>query len=665
MSRTAVFCFPGDIDTPTGGYRYDRRILRGCTGFEALSLPGAYPFPDAGAVAAATRAIAAIPDRTVVVVDGLALGVLPQVFEHEQDRLALIALVHHPLHLETGLDDAAQASLAAAERRALATVRRVVVTSERTVADVVALGVARERIVVIEPGTEHHASHAQSREPGTGAVIATPGAAGAPLRLLCVASVVPRKGYLDLLDALARVDPGAGGWRLTCVGSLSRDPPHARAVLDKAAAFGPAVEFVGERDEAALAACYERADAFVLASRHEGFGMVLTEAISHGLPIVATRAGAIPDTVGDGSPDCPALLAAAGDVAGLAAAIDRLLRDPSERARLAQAALARRAALPGWSSACERFDALVAEFGPPAADALGFDADWLAMREPFDRDARTRASLGRLIADATAATSHASRPIIGVDLGGGTGSFLRCLIPAIGGAQRWTLADRDPALLDAAFAAFAPGRDAHGAQLERVAGGLRVSARAWDASIALRAIDLRTARLRDELRDASIVAASALLDLVSLRWFESLVDAASTGRAMLVFSLNYDGRIEWTPTHPGDEAITRAMNADQRTDKGFGPALGPDCATQVPACLEAAGYTCTIARSDWLIGAGDARMQARLIEDLAAIAGRQPGVDASRRASIEQWRLARRARLADAGATLRVGHVEIVARRSA
>ncbi|MGE0312400.1 MAG: glycosyltransferase [Lautropia sp.] len=665
MNAPAVFCYPGDIDTPTGGYRYDRRILQGCAGFRALSLPGAYPFPDAAAIAAAGRALAAIPDRTVVVVDGLALGVLPQVVARERERLALVALVHHPLHLETGLDDAAREWLAAAERQALASVRRVVVTSAHTVGDVVALGVASERIVVIEPGTDRPVLRGHELE-----VVpdpeADPEAADAPLRLLCVASVVPRKGYTTLLDALARVDRdgAARRWRLRCVGSLTRDAAHAQAVLAKARAFGASIEFVGERDEATLAACYERADAFVLASHHEGFGMALAEAIAHGLPIVATRAGAIPATVGDGEPDCPALLVAPGDAEALAAALGRLMREPGERRRLARAAVSRRATLPTWQRACERFDGLVAGLASPEADALAFDADWLALREPFDRDARRRAGLERMLdATAFAAAPRRTGGVDGLDLGGGTGAFLRFLIPALGGEQRWQLVDRDPRLLDAATAAFEPWSRAASARLEPVPHGVRVHAHAFDATVTMRALDLRDPRLLRDVGAVSVVAASALLDLVSLDWLGSLVAAASRGDALLVFSLNYDGRIEWTPSLPADDAVVRAVNADQRADKGFGPALGPDCATTVPAVLARAGYRCQVARSDWVIDTGDTPMQVRLIDDFATIARRQPAACGLEPDAIDDWRRVRREAALGERSTLRIGHVEIVARR--
>ena len=719
----AVFCFPGDLDTPTGGYRYDRRIITGSDRFEPLSLPGAYPFPDGAQVEAAARAIAAIADRAVVVVDGLALGALPRVFEAERERLVLVGLVHHPLHLETGLGVAARDALAAAERQALRAVRRVVVTSAATIADVVALGVAAADVEVIEPGTDLPA-----REPP-----ATSRSEQAPLRLLCVASVVARKGHLDLLDALALVDRAATPvrWQLTCVGSLERDPALAARVLERAAAFDARVTFVGDLDETALAARYVDSDLFVLASRHEGFGMVLTEAIAHGLPIVATRAGAIAGTVGAGDADCPARLVEPGDVDALAAAIGELLRDRDARERLALAAQVRRARLSTWTRAIERFESLVDRLRPqveapaeacasasaalpvtalpnavspdavspnavspvavsadaasafaPAA-ALDFDAGWLALREPFDQAARQQAQTGRMVREAIDAMP--GQVVTGIDLGGGTGSHLRFLIPAIGATQRWHLLDRDPALLTAAAPAFENWCRTGQASFESHGHGWLATHAEWDARIEPLARDLRDPCSLAELPACTIVAASALLDLVSLAWFESLLAACARGKPTLVFSMSYDGRIEWGPALPADEAIRLAMNDDQRRDKGFGPAMGPECATAVPRALAYAGYTCRHARSDWTMKPGDRAMQRRMIDDFASIALRTahragdsasgdpptgarsvedarvaPGTLDSQ--AIARWRAERIGWLEQGRSHLRIGHVDVVAR---
>jgi glycosyltransferase involved in cell wall biosynthesis len=165
-----------------------------------------------------------------------------------------------------------------------------------------------------------------------------------------------------LLRALARLKRHR--WHLTCVGSLDRSPATARAILAECGRLGLAgrVTFRGEVDDAALAACYRRADLFVLASFHEGYGMALAEALARGLPVVSTRAGAIPETV----PATAGLLVGPGDVRGLSRALDRVLGETTLRALLAAGARRARRTLPSWDSSARGFAAellLVGEGG--------------------------------------------------------------------------------------------------------------------------------------------------------------------------------------------------------------------------------------------------------------------------------------------------------------
>jgi len=188
------FFIPGRLDTPTGGYIYDRRIIDGLRAsglqVEITGLSSLFPFPDETALDGAARALADLPSGTLVVVDGLAGGAMPAQIEHEATRLRIVALVHHPLARETGLPADAVRDLEASERRTLTHVRHVLVTSRAT-ADLVVreFGVAPERLTVIEPGTD----------PGVRSKGSTKWA-----QLLCVASVTPRKGHVTLVRALAK-----------------------------------------------------------------------------------------------------------------------------------------------------------------------------------------------------------------------------------------------------------------------------------------------------------------------------------------------------------------------------------------------------------------------------------------------------------------------------
>ena len=240
--RTLYFVIPGDLETKTGGYGYDREIVKGLRRrgwtVHIASLPGDYPWPTATERESASRVLAALPDGALVLIDGLAFGVLGEETERERSRLRLIALVHHPLGLETGIDEAASRSLLASERAALTAARAVVVTSPRTVSAVESLGIGSSCIAVVEPGTEP--------------MPVAPGSGGGAMHLICVASLVPRKGHDTLFDALERL-PHLD-WRLACVGSLDRHSSYAVALARRAASppLRDRVAMIGELAGAAL-----------------------------------------------------------------------------------------------------------------------------------------------------------------------------------------------------------------------------------------------------------------------------------------------------------------------------------------------------------------------------------------------------------------------------
>lgn len=349
------FLVPGDLNTRTGGYTYDRRIIDGLRSqqweIEILTLGEGYPAPDARSMAQAGRVAEALPDGALAVVDGLAFGVLPELAERHAKRLCWIALVHHPLSLETGLDAAQQRTLFESERRALASARGVIVTSPSTARALAAFDVPASRIVVVEPGTEPAPLAAGS---GTDA-----------LSLLCVATVTPRKGHALLIEALAGLKDRA--WTLHCAGSLAMDAACASALTQAIDRHGLRERVVlhGEQDESALRALYAKADAFVLPSFHEGYGMALAEALAHGLPVISTRAGAIPDTV----PADAGMLVAPGDAGALRAALQRLMDDAAWRGRLGAGAQRARGRLPSWPQSSERFASALADFRQQAAGA--------------------------------------------------------------------------------------------------------------------------------------------------------------------------------------------------------------------------------------------------------------------------------------------------------
>ncbi len=347
---------PGPIDQQTGGYIYDRRMVDGLRGqgwrVDVHSVPGAFPADDAGAGARMAAALAGLPDGARVVIDGLALGGLPAPVHAERGRLRVLALVHHPLADETGLDASRRSRLEALEREALAACAGVLVTSAFTARRLEAYGVTPSRVRAVRPGTDP-APLAAGPEPGD------------PPLLLSVGSVTPRKGQRVLAAALARL--AALPWRCVCAGSLERDPGYAAGVAAFAREAGVAgrLRFAGECAAAELDHLYHRASLFVLPSYYEGYGMALADALARGLPVVSTTGGAIPHTV----PADAGVLVAPGDEAALADALHRLLVEPGGAdGRGALAAAARRHAreLPDWPEAARRFAEAILALTPDA-----------------------------------------------------------------------------------------------------------------------------------------------------------------------------------------------------------------------------------------------------------------------------------------------------------
>jgi len=348
---TVHFMMPGSLLRRTGGTIYGRRIIEGLRdqgqAVTTHELAGAFPLADATARAAAAAAAAQVPAGATLVIDGLVLPAFAGDAHRAIDGFHRVGLCHHPLALETGLDAATRERLRAAEAQLLQRMHRVVVSSPHTVPVLADYGVPAARISVVIPGVDPlpDGGARPRRRPG------------APAALLSVANLIPRKGHAVLLRALVQLLDL--DWRLTLAGAFDHDPATADAVRAQAAAPGldGRVAIVGPLADAALDAAYRAADVFVLPSWYEGYGMVLAEAMQRGLPIVATRAGAIPETV----PEAAGLLVPAGDAAALAAALRRLLTQPALYRRCAEGALAAAAALPDWPGAAARFAQAIAQ----------------------------------------------------------------------------------------------------------------------------------------------------------------------------------------------------------------------------------------------------------------------------------------------------------------
>jgi len=343
------FLAPGSLTEATGGYHYDRRLVEGLRvlGWRVAvrSLGHGFPYPGRETLAEAAGILASITTDELVIIDGLALGAMPEVLASHSLRLRLIALVHHPLALETGLAPHIAAQLEESERNALRLVHHVIVTSEFTRAALERYAVDPARVSVIEPGTDA-ASFANGSQAFAGRARAAVEARAR--QLLCVATITPRKGHAALIAALAGLRHLP--WELVCVGSTQRSPQTTQALRHQiqSVALGQRVRILGEIDGPALEECFAAADLFVLPSHYEGYGMAVAEALAHGLPVVATRTGAIPDLV---LPEAGRIVEP-GDANSLRTALSEVLTDKDAYAALMEGARCARNRLPRWSEAC-------------------------------------------------------------------------------------------------------------------------------------------------------------------------------------------------------------------------------------------------------------------------------------------------------------------------
>ncbi|MDX6307052.1 MAG: hypothetical protein QOI06_98 [Nocardioidaceae bacterium] len=349
---------PDGIDDParpSGGNAYDRRISLGLAAIgwtvREHAMRGSWPRPDALAKVTLTRAIAGIPDGGIVLVDGLIASTVPEVLVPESRRLRLVVLVHMPLGEGTPGAEPPAGEVSrdrAREGAVLSAAVAVVSTSAWT----------RRRLLDryrLLPGRVHVA------EPGVDVADVAFGTEDGA-ELLCVAAVTPAKGQDVLLEALSGLTDLC--WHCLCVGSLARDPVFADRLRHQAEEYGLAerISLAGPRTADDLGRAYAAADVLVLASRAETYGMVVTEALARGVPVVASNVGGVPEALGqlaDGSR--PGVLVPPGDIAALAGALRGWLVDRDLRQRLRSVARERRASLPDWSTTTDRISWVLAE----------------------------------------------------------------------------------------------------------------------------------------------------------------------------------------------------------------------------------------------------------------------------------------------------------------
>lgn len=354
-----AFAIPGDIELPTGGYAYARRMLQHLPDHGVMAhhiaLPGSFPDPTESDLEVTRHLLDQIAPSTPILFDGLAFGALPPEIVTAV-RSPIIALVHHPLALETGLEPQRQRHLQACERVALHHAAAVIATSPLTARTLIRdYGVEEARLTVAEPGTVP-----ALRASGT----------GTPFSILAVGALIPRKGYPVLVDALQHLTEtrdAPAEWHLTIVGATDRDALEPNLVRERILRSGLRrnITIAGEVSARELSRLYARADLFVLPSRYEGYGMVLAEAMARGLPVVSTTGGAAAETV----PDDAAIKVPPDNAAALGDAIATVMADDKTRAEMANASWNAGRRLPDWPESASTIAAVIKSV--LAADNLG------------------------------------------------------------------------------------------------------------------------------------------------------------------------------------------------------------------------------------------------------------------------------------------------------
>ncbi|MBL3825482.1 MULTISPECIES: glycosyltransferase [unclassified Marinobacter] len=632
--ESVEFLVPGDPQQNTGGYRYVRKLVEalcedGCMA-RVSGLPGQFPRPDRVARNAMDERLASFPDGTCVVLDGLAMGGLPEILEKHSHRLNLLALVHHPLADETGISEADRQWFFESEKWALGFVKGVITTSQHTAFRLADYDVPTEAIRVAEPGVAR-ANNPKARIESS--------EKDGP-RILCVAHLSPRKAQHQLVEALEHMK--ALPWHCTLAGSDTRDPGYSHQVRRAIAEAGleNRIQLVGEVDETELADLYGQADFFVLPSLYEGYGMVIDEALAEGLPVISSDGGALANT----SARPGVVQYCAGDVRALEARIRNWLEHPDQLDHSRKLAARESRRIRSWADTANDVGEAFRFFqGLPSSlhQHSEFASDWLAAREAADHRARSRELTEELNQwlllhyDSLPPEIHC--PVQIVDIGTGRGSNALFLVPFLQVPQTWLALDQDAALL----------REA------------RQRVDILDVPFETTTVQLSPENMEQHLpAEVSLITASALIDLVSEPWLKTLSHAAAHRKSAMLIVLSYAGHFEVSPGHPDDELLRNLVNQHQHGDKGTGAALGPEAPIVLRDLLTQEGYRVKLAESPWTLSSGDQALVGMLMQGWTDAAIEQSPTDRDR---LNRWLDTRNRQLSEGKLTVVVRHLDLLA----
>jgi hypothetical protein len=279
-----------------------------------------------------------------------------------------------------------------------------------------------------------------------------------------------------------------------------------------------------------------------------------------------------------------------------------------------------------------------------------FAPKWLALREPADHTARAHQLVEPLV-QALSQRLDARAVLQVADLGAGTGSNFRYLAPRLPYDQLWRCYESDIALIEFGRRELLHWGERNGFETRVAPGQVALGSKQHTLCVQWHRVDLQTAELATVVERCDLLTCSALLDLVSATWLERLVIAMSQLETIGLFALTYDGAIEWDPALDDDPLVAEALNRDQHTDKGFGPALGPNAAVELSRLCAQYGFALIDAPSPWHLGPERHELHDHLLSDLHDLMIARQG-DALRAGDWHRQRQSLRA----TGALLTVGH---------
>ncbi|HDY88968.1 MAG TPA: glycosyltransferase [bacterium] len=337
------FIVPGDINTLTGGYIYDKKIINGLTaiGCEVIlhQLAGDFPCPDEKSIEECRHLLRALPVNGIVVIDGLVAGVIDGIIKENCKRLRIISLVHLPLSITPWDEQKINRKFFQSERSSLRCSEAVVVSSEfsKTVLLQAEYDIEEEKIYVIEPGLDNIPRKKSYPE--------------LPRRLLCAANVIKRKGHLDLLEALAQLKEI--DWKLICCGSLEQEISYVQNFRGKIKDYDMEERVIlkGAISGKDLESEFLNADLFVFPSRFETYGMALTEAAGYGLPVVTSVDAATNRAL----PGSATIFYQPDNNAELRKTLFDLMTNAENYLKLCMSAKRQTPAAPSWNQSAEKF----------------------------------------------------------------------------------------------------------------------------------------------------------------------------------------------------------------------------------------------------------------------------------------------------------------------